>query len=63
MTKVIYLVLGSIMLSGTVLMVGAAADEARGSKAGQDAMDVRALERTIDVKALPNGDLDPAVYQ
>jgi hypothetical protein len=64
MTKATYVVLGSVMLFGTVLMIGAGPDSARGaSEAGQNAMDIRAIESTIDLKALPNGNLDPAVYQ
>ncbi len=63
MTKLIYLVLGLLALSGTALIV-AAAPGARGTLTpGQNAMDIRALERTVDVNALPKGDLDPAVYE
>ena len=64
MTKAMYVVLGSVMLFGTMLMTGAGPNIARGaSEAGQNAMDIRAIESTVDVKALPNGNLDPAVYQ
>jgi len=64
MAKMIYVVLGSVMLSGTLLMAGVASDSARGaSQAGKDVMDIPALERSIDLKALPNGDLDPDVYR
>lgn len=64
MTKAMYVVLGSVMLFGTMLMTGAGPDSARGaSEPGQNAMDIRAIESTVDVKALPNGNLDPAIYQ
>ena len=64
MTKVMYLVLGLLVLSGTMLMVTAAPDGARGnSRSEQASMDIRALERSIDLKSLPTGDLDPAIYQ
>jgi hypothetical protein len=64
MTKVMYLVLGLLVLSGTMLMVTAAPDGARGnSRFEQASMDIRALERSIDLKSLPTGDLDPAIYQ
>ena len=63
MSKLMYLVLGLLAVTGTALMV-TASPLARGTATpGQDAMDIRALERTVDHKALPKTDLDPAVYQ
>ncbi len=63
MTKLMYLVLGLLVVSGAAL-IGAVAPGARGTATpGQNAMDIPALERTIDVKALPKGDLDPATYK
>jgi hypothetical protein len=59
MTKLMFLVLGLLVVTATALMVSAAPDSVRMS----DQMDIRALERTIDSNALPKGDLDPAVYQ
>lgn len=64
MMKMTYVVLGAVMLSATMLMVGAASDKARSApQPGQDGIDIRALERTVDLKALPQGDLNPEVYQ
>ena len=63
MTKLTCLVFGLLVLSGMVLMVGAAPGARGTSSAGQDAMDIRALEQAIDMQALPKGDLDPAAYQ
>jgi hypothetical protein len=61
MTKLMFLVLGLLVLSGTIMMVGAAPG-ARGTSE-QATMDIRAVERAVDMKALPNGDLDPDVYR
>ena len=62
MTKLMFLVLGLLVLSATALMVRAAPDLAQGIS-GQATMDIRAVERTIDAGTLPKGDLDQAVYQ
>ncbi len=63
MTKLKYLVLGLLVVSGAAL-IGAVAPGARGTATpGQNAMDIPALERTIDVKALSKRDLDPATYK
>jgi hypothetical protein len=71
MTKVMCLILGSLVLSGTIMMASAAPDGARGTATStqgslnttQGSLDIWALERAIDVKSLPAGDLDPAIYQ
>jgi hypothetical protein len=63
MTKLTYLVLGLLVLSGTLLMVGVAPGRRGISSTARDSMDIRAIERGIDIKALANGDLDQAVYQ
>ncbi len=62
MTKLMFLVLGLVVLTATALMVSAAPDSAR-DISGPATMDIQALERSIDVNTLPKGDLDPAVYQ
>jgi hypothetical protein len=64
MTKVMYLILGSLVLSGTITMASAASDGVRDiATSTQGSLDIWALERAIDVKSLPAGDLDPAIYQ
>ena len=63
MTKLMFVTLGGLVLIGVVLMVSVSPG-ARGTlSVGQDAMDIRALERSMDLKALPKNDLDPAAYQ
>jgi hypothetical protein len=64
MTKLMYVVLGLAAISGTMLMASVTQRSAGGaSDLGSADLDIRALERTIDLKGLPNGDLDPKVYQ
>jgi hypothetical protein len=64
MTKVMCLILGCLVLSGTITTVSAAPDDARGTaRPTQGSLDIEALERAIDVKSLPTSDLDPAIYQ
>lgn len=62
MAKLTFLVLGLLVLSATVMMVGVAPG-ARDTNPRKDAMDIRAIERTVDVNTLPKTDLDPAVYE
>jgi hypothetical protein len=64
MTKLMYVVLGLLVLSGTMLMASVASRTAGGASGlGSADLDIRALERSMDLKGLPNGDLDPKVYQ
>jgi hypothetical protein len=45
-------------------MASAASDGVRDiATSTQGSLDIWALERAIDVKSLPAGDLDPAIYQ
>jgi len=59
MTKLMYIVLGILVLSGTVLM--ASVSPRQGSR--YETIDIRALEQAVDLNALRKQDLDPAVYQ
>ena len=63
MTKLMFVTLGGLVLIGVVLMVSVSPGVRGTSSAGQDATEIRALERSMDLKALPKSDLDPAVYQ
>ena len=64
MTKLMYVVLVLLVLSGTMLMASVTPRSAGGASGlGSAHLDIRALERTMDLKGLPNGDLDPKVYQ
>jgi hypothetical protein len=59
MTKLMYIVLGILVLSGTILM--ASVSPRRDSR--DASLDVRALEQSMNLKALPKQDLDPNVYR
>ena len=61
MTKLTFLVLGLLVLVGTALMVRAAPE--RAGSASRSTMDIRTLERQLDMNALPKHELDPATYQ
>jgi hypothetical protein len=61
MAKVMFLVLGLVVLAGTAFIVRAAPE--REVSASQATMDIRTLERKMDMNALPKRDLDPAIYQ
>jgi len=59
MTKLMYIVLGILVLSGTVLMASVSPRQ----ESRYDGLDIRALEQSMDLNALPKQDLDPTVYQ
>lgn len=59
MTKLMYVVLGILVLSGTILM--ASVSQRHDSR--DASLDVRALEQSMNLKALPKQDLDPNVYR
>ena len=59
MTKLMYIVLGILVLSGTVLM--ASVSPRQGAR--YEGLDVRAFEQSMDLNALPKQELDPKVYQ
>ena len=64
MTKLMYVVLGLLVLSGTMLMASVAPHSAGGAPGlGSADLDIRALERSMDLYSLPKGDLDPKAYQ
>jgi hypothetical protein len=64
MTKLMYVVLGLLVLSGTMLMASVVPHSAGGALGvGSADVDVRGLEHSMDLKRLPNGDLDPQVYR
>ncbi len=62
MTKLMFLVLGLLALAGGALIVHAA-PERQASVSVQSTMDIRTIERKLDLNALPKDDLDPAIYQ
>ena len=64
MKRLMYPAIGMLILAGTAVTAGAATNGAGATSSPKQAtMDIRALERTIDLKTLPNGGLDPAVYE
>jgi hypothetical protein len=64
MSKLMYAALAALVLFGAALMISATPETAGGApKLAQEGMDIRSLERTIDLKSLPRSELDPAVFQ
>ena len=64
MTKFMYVTLGALVLLGAGLMITAAPDKAGGSPSvAQGGMDIRSLERSMNLNALPKNELDPAAFQ
>jgi len=64
MSKLMYVVLGLLVLSGTMLMAGVAPRTTGAApSSGSADLDIRALERSVDLKGLPNNALDPQVYR
>jgi hypothetical protein len=64
MTKLVYVALGVIVLAGAASMVSATPERAGGAPtAAQEGMDIRSIERSMDVKTLPQNELDPTVFQ
>lgn len=59
MTKLMYIVLGILVLSGTVLMASVTPHQG----ARYEGLEIRALERSVDLNALPKQDFDPAIYR
>ncbi|MGN6569994.1 MAG: hypothetical protein ACTHLO_01090 [Pseudolabrys sp.] len=64
MLKLMYVILGLLVFSGTMLMASVA-PRSTGDAAslGSADLDIRALERSMNLKALPKHDLDPQVYR
>ena len=64
MTKFMYVTLGALVLLGAGLMMSAGPDKAGGSpNVSQGGVDIRALERSMNLNNLPKNELDPAAYQ
>ena len=64
MTKLVYVALGVLVLAGAALMISATSERADGApKVAQEGMDIRSLEHMMDLKKLPQNELDPAVFQ
>jgi len=59
MTKLMYIVLGILVLSGTILMASVSPRH----DSLDASLDVRALEQSMNLKALPKQDLDPGIYR
>ena len=63
MTKFTYLILALVVLSATVVVGAASRGTNETAKSQQSGMDIHSLQSTSGTKGLPNGDLDPAIYQ
>lgn len=63
MSKLISPVFGLILAVPVVLLVGTAPGSTASAPKTTDAMDIHAIESTIDMKSLPQQDLSPEIYE